>query len=92
MVAYLKAVRQFNQGKTDRNLEILVKHTELEEEILRDACWVTINDSGMINTPNVVEFQEWALGKEFLDNIVTEEQFWEHRFLDFANKELEKNK
>jgi len=92
MVAYLKGVRQFNQGKTDRNLEILVKHTELEEEILRDACWVTINDNGMINPPSVVDFQDWALGKELLDNIVTEEQFWDPSFLEFANKELEKNK
>jgi NitT/TauT family transport system substrate-binding protein len=91
MVGYLKGVRQYNLGKTDRNLDILEKHTELEKEFLQDACWVPINDDGMISTPNVVDFQEWALGNELLDKIITEELFWEPNFLDFANKELEKD-
>ena len=35
MIAYLKAVRQYNRGKTERNLEILVKHTGQTLEKIR---------------------------------------------------------
>ena len=30
MIAYLKGVRQYNQGKTDRNVEIIAKYTEMK--------------------------------------------------------------
>jgi len=88
MVAYLKGVRQYNQGKTDRNVEILVKYAELEQELVRDSCWVPISNDGQIDIDSVFDFQQWALEKELLDDIVTEEQFWDPRFIEFAVKEL----
>ena len=92
MVAYLKGVQQFNLGKTDRNLEILEKYTELEQEFLREACWTPISNDGWINISNVLDFQEWALGNELLDAVVPEEDFWNHRFINYASKEIEGNK
>jgi len=88
MTAYLKGVRQFNLGKTDRNLEILVKYTELDKQLLSDSCWVSINNDGTINLPNVFDYQQWALDKELLDGIVAEEQFWDPSFIEYAVKEL----
>ena len=38
MVAYFQGVRQYNQGKTKRNLEILAKHTGLDQQLLKQAC------------------------------------------------------
>jgi NitT/TauT family transport system substrate-binding protein len=92
MVAYLKGVRQFNEGKTDRNVEILAKYAELEEDLVRDSCWVTINGDGQINIDSVFNFQEWALGNELLDHIIPAEQFWDSSFIDYALEELGKAK
>jgi NitT/TauT family transport system substrate-binding protein len=88
MVAYLKAVRQFNQGKTDRNLEILGKSTGLGPELIRKACWPQFRSDGKINVGSVIDFQSWAVKKGFLDRMATENQFWDPAFVEYANKFL----
>jgi NitT/TauT family transport system substrate-binding protein len=88
MVAYLKAVRQYNQGKTERNVEILAKYTELDPELLREVCWLSFRDDGQINVQSVLDFQAWAVEKGYLDSSVTEEQFWDPSFVEYANEIL----
>jgi len=88
MVAYLKAVRQYNQGKTDRNLEIIAKYTRLDQEFLRQVCWESIRNDGQINVQSVLDFQGWAVEKGFLDSTVTEDQFWDPSFVEYANQVL----
>jgi len=90
MAAYLKAVRQYNQGKTARNLQILVKHTRLEENLLKKACWSQVSNDGRVNAQSVNAFQNWAKEKGYLDELVPKEKFMESRFLDYANKLLDK--
>lgn len=85
MVAYLKAVRQYNQGKTERNLEILAEYTGLDRELLNQACWPTARNDGQINVESILDFQAWAVGKGYLDSTVTEEQFWDPSFIEYAN-------
>ena len=92
MVAYLKGVAQFNQGKTERNVEIIVKHTGLEEELIRSACWVSINNDGQINTSKINDFQNWAFDKKLIDSILLEEQVWDSSFIEYAMEELGKDK
>lgn len=88
MVAYLRAVQQYSEGKTERNLEILNKHTGLDRELLLRACWPAIRTDGWINPDSVLEFQAWAIEEGFLDNSVTEEQFWDPTFVEYANQVL----
>ena len=88
MVAYLKAVRQYNQGKTERNLELLAEFTGLEQELLTQACWLQFRHNGEINVQSVLDFQAWALEKGFLDRVVTEDQFWDSSFIEHANEVL----
>jgi len=88
MVAYLKAVRQLNEGKTERNLDILAEHTELDREFLRQACWPSFRDDGRINVQSVLDFQVWAVEKRYLDRQVTEDQFWDPSFVEYANEVL----
>lgn len=88
MIAYLKAVRQYNQGKTERNLEILAKHTGLDRELLTQACWSSFRDDGQINVQSVLDFQAWAVEKGYLDSLVTEGQFWDPSFVEYANQVL----
>ena len=88
MVAYLKAVQQYNKGKTERNLEILAEHTGLDQELLKEACWPSFRDDGKINVQSVLDFQAWAVEKGLLDSPATEEQFWDPSFVEYANQVL----
>jgi NitT/TauT family transport system substrate-binding protein len=88
MTAYLKAVRQYNQGKTKRNLEILVEHTGLDQTLLEEACWSVVRNDGTINVESVLEFQDWAVEAGFLENSISEEQFWDPSFIKHANEVL----
>jgi NitT/TauT family transport system substrate-binding protein len=88
MVAYLKAVRQYNQGKTERNLEILTNHTGLDKIFLKECCWQPLRDDGKINIQSVLDFQSWAVKKGFLDKVIPPNQFWDPSFIEHANKVL----
>lgn len=89
MVAYLKTARQLNEGKTERNLEILAEHTELEKDLLEQACWPAFRDGGKINGQSVLDFQDWAVDKGYLDQLITEEQFWDPSFVEHAKQILD---
>lgn len=88
MVAYLKAVRQFNQGKTDRNLEIVSKHTGLDQGILKRCCWPAFQPNGQINVQSLVDYQSWAIRKGLLDREVLPDQFWDPSFVEYATRVL----
>jgi len=90
MIAYLKAVKQYNQGKTERNLQIVSKYTELDQEFLRRACWPSFHNDGKINIEGLLDFQTWALKKGLLDKMVSPNQFWEPSYIEYANKVLNK--
>jgi NitT/TauT family transport system substrate-binding protein len=88
MTAYLKAVRQYNQGKTERNLEILAASTELDRQFLADACWPALRDDGSVNLQSVLDFQAWAVKRGLQEGVVAEDQLWDGRFVDHANRAL----
>lgn len=88
MVAYLKAVRQYNEGQTERNLDIVSKYTELDQEFLRDACWQSMRLDGQINVESVLDFQTWALDNNLIDRRITQDQFWDPGFVEYANDVL----
>jgi NitT/TauT family transport system substrate-binding protein len=89
MVAYLRAVRQYNQGKTKRNLEILAKYIEMDRRLLGEVCWPTIRSSGQIHIRSVMDYQTWAMKKGYLDKQVPPNQFWDPSFIEYANKILD---
>jgi NitT/TauT family transport system substrate-binding protein len=88
MVAYLKAVQRYNQGKTARNLDILTEYTGLDPELVEQACWPAFRDDGSINVPSILDFQAWAVEKGHLTSQVTEEQIWDSSFVEHANEVL----
>jgi ABC-type nitrate/sulfonate/bicarbonate transport system substrate-binding protein len=77
LAAYLKGVAQYNEGKTDRNVEIMVDGTGLDATLLQQACWVDIYGDGHIDFSSIESFQQWSVDQGQLDNPVTEEQFWD---------------
>ncbi len=89
MLAYLKGVRLYNEGKTDRNVELMAEFTQLDPEEARQMCWQSFTSDGSINADGMIDFQEWGVGKGLIDAVVPVEEFWDGSFLEFANQALE---
>jgi NitT/TauT family transport system substrate-binding protein len=90
MVAYLKGLRQYNQGKTARNLEIIANFTKLDKELLKKACWAYVPVDGRIKFRSLDEFQNWAVTKGYLDRPLTKDLLWEPSFVEEAHIMLNK--
>lgn len=88
MVAYLKGIRQYNKGKTDRNVEIIAKNTGLDATSVRNSGWPSIRSDGKMNVAGFVEFQRWAKKKGYLDSVVPAKKLWDPRFVNEANRRL----
>jgi NitT/TauT family transport system substrate-binding protein len=86
LAAYLKGIKAYNEGKTERNIEIMAKYTQLDAETLQKACWPPMNASGQANLATVDEFQTWASGKGLLDTLVPSDKYWDGSFLADAEK------
>jgi len=85
MVAYLKAARQYNQGKTERNIEILAEHMNMEPAVLEGMCWPALKGDGSIDTQSILDYQSWAFQNKYVDQELAFEQMFDAQFLDYAN-------
>jgi NitT/TauT family transport system substrate-binding protein len=81
LAAYLEGVRQYNQGKTERNLRILADATGAARESLETMCWPLISNDARIDFAALDGFQRWSVAQGQLDNPVTEDQFWDPTLL-----------
>ena len=88
LIAYLKAVDQLSQGKTDRNVEIIAVHTKLEPDLVRELCWPAFRSDGSIDTNSIAEFANWAVETDQLDQAPDVDQFWDGDFVKRANAAL----
>ena len=84
MAAYLKSVEQYSEGATERNLDIAEGFTELERGLLENMCWPAINPTGDVLVDGVLAFQEFALDRGYLDEVVPAEDFYDSSFLEEA--------
>jgi len=91
-VAMLKAVRQFNRGKTPRNLEIVERATGLSAELVAAACWAQIRDDARIDPSGLRGYQEWNVAQGFLERVLSDDELFDHRFIDHANAVLDRSR
>lgn len=89
MTAYLKGVRQFAEGKTPRNIEIIAANTTLDAERLEQLCWPTFRTDGQLDFAGVLAYQSWLAERDVIDAVVPLEQFWDGRFVRTANASLD---
>ncbi len=89
MTAYLQGVRQYNEGKTERNLDILAAATELDADVLERACFPQIHVDGAIDIDSVRAYQDWAFERGFIDVILEADQVYDPRFIEAANMALD---
>jgi len=84
LAAYLKGIKQYNEGKTERNVEILSDSLGISPDLLIVGCWPNIRLDGSIDFKGVDPFQSWSIENGFLDKAVTQEQFYDPSFLEAA--------
>ncbi|MGH7503403.1 MAG: ABC transporter substrate-binding protein [Longimicrobiales bacterium] len=89
MIAYIKAVRQFEEGRTPHNLELLSRITGEGADMIERMCWPAFNADGRIDFRGVNDFQAWALGRRLIETAVSEATFWDATFVDAATRVLE---
>jgi len=88
MAAYLRGVRQYNLGKTGRNVEVLAAALETPAAEIERACWIAIRDDGRIDLATVESLAEWARTNGRLDAPLDAATIWEPRFVERAAAEL----
>jgi NitT/TauT family transport system substrate-binding protein len=88
MIAYLKSVRQYNEGKTDRNIGIIQNHTDLDRDLVERSCWYTFDPNGRLNIESLLDLQEWNYKNGYVDELLTEDQLKDESFIEYANKIL----
>lgn len=86
MRAYLRAVRQYAEGKTDRNIEILSKATEMEPELLKRICWTGIPLDGKLDPVKLADYTAWAAGQGYADRPLAPEEIWEPKYVEEAGR------
>lgn len=89
LAAYMKGVAQYNEGKTEHNLQILAEKTGLDIEEIKNSCWLPINEDGIPQYDSIVPFMDWSIREGYLEHAITEEQFWNPEPLEKAMKLLE---
>lgn len=88
MLAYLKAVRAYNEGKSDHTVAILSKYTKLPAELLKKMCWPALHPDGVVNTESMLDFQNWAVGKGLIKTPATAAQLFDPSFATYASQQL----
>jgi NitT/TauT family transport system substrate-binding protein len=90
MIAYLEGVRQYNLGKTDRNLKILSNYTPLDRDLLQRCCWVPIARDGNLPWQPFRDYMDWMYANKKITQIVEESQLFDMSYVNYANGVLAK--
>lgn len=85
MTAYLKAIRQLEQGKTDANVALLADFTKLPADEIKEACWTSFQPDGKIDTQSLLDFQQWTIQKGYVARASDLSQMWDPQFADQAD-------
>ena len=89
MVAYLQGVKQYNEGKTERNLAIMENYTHLDRDLLNQSCWYPIAEDGNIPWKPVGEYIDWSYANKYIPQKLTEDQLFDMSYVDYANGVLQ---
>jgi ABC-type nitrate/sulfonate/bicarbonate transport system substrate-binding protein len=85
MVAYLEGVRQYNLGKTERNIEILSNYTNLDRDMLQKSCWVPIAQDGDLPRQPVRDYMDWMYANKQISQNPDNDQVFDMSFITYAN-------
>jgi NitT/TauT family transport system substrate-binding protein len=84
MVAYLKALKTYSQGATDRNVASISKFTGLDPGLVRKMCLSPVSKDGSLNIESIVTLEEWGKKEGLIDKVLSPAQFYDSSFLEYA--------
>jgi NitT/TauT family transport system substrate-binding protein len=90
MLAYLEGMRQYEEGKTPRNLEIVAAATGDDPALLARACWAPFR-LAEIDSMAFADLQRWAVGRRLMDRTLGMREYWDDEFLRRAILELRRH-
>jgi NitT/TauT family transport system substrate-binding protein len=85
MVAYLEGARQYNLGKTERNLEILSNYTHIDRDLLQRTCWMPVAMDGYQPRQPFRDQIDWEYANKKIARIPDDDQIFDTSFIDYAN-------
>lgn len=88
MVAYLKGVRAYNEGKTDENVSALAEAFDYDPELLRSVCWMPARGDGRIDLPSLEIYRAYFVERGYLTSGGTADAYWDPSFVEHANAVL----
>jgi ABC-type nitrate/sulfonate/bicarbonate transport system substrate-binding protein len=89
LTAYLQGIQQFKQGPTPRNVEIVSKALKIEPDTLATGCWISMRDSGEIDSESTfVDHQTWLDKQGQLDKIVDVKDIYDPSYVQKAYEKL----
>lgn len=77
LIAYLRGVRAYAEGKTDRNLNHLVGFQGLDRELLARCCWPSFDPAGRLNLEELNRFQAWLVERGLLDRELAASEYFD---------------
>ncbi|MEZ4836444.1 MAG: ABC transporter substrate-binding protein [Caldilineaceae bacterium] len=84
--AYLKGIEQYNQGKTQRNMEIIASFSQLDADLLSSFCWPTFAPDGYVDAEAMSGYAAWATEQGLADRALAPDEFWDPHFLSHPNE------
>lgn len=84
LAAYLRGVRQYREGKTPRNIEVLTATMQMSAEELERACWPAVRADATIETGPLQDFQRWGFEKGLIDRVLDPEEYYDPGLLPGA--------
>jgi NitT/TauT family transport system substrate-binding protein len=90
--AYLRGVRQYNQGKIPRNLDIISRRVQLNADTVRALCWASIRSDGSLDTPSLLDFQKWGVEQGYQIRTLSDSEFIDSELARKAAGELNKER
>ena len=83
MKAYLKGCKQYSEGKTKRNIEIMKKNLQFDEETLKNANWPVVVPE-LSKLDKLEGYQDWLLEKKYINKKINFQSMLEKKFLERA--------
>lgn len=79
--AYLKGVKQYDEGKTARNLDIISRSSGLDTGTLRSLCFPAIHEDGSMDSASLRRFQQWGVATGFQIRLLSAAQVTDDELL-----------
>jgi NitT/TauT family transport system substrate-binding protein len=84
MAGYLKAVAQYDEGNTPRNLDIIEGFTGLPRDLLEVVCLPPVNPAGEVNTAGVDATQEYLIDAGYVEEFVPADEYYDGSIVEDA--------